>query len=69
MLSIVTTFWNALLKSFDAISTKPKSASVEISLIIWERKRINGKLHHAYESKLVYNRLPEKLKEVLNSIL
>jgi hypothetical protein len=49
MLSIVTTFWNALLKSFDAISTKLKSASVEISLIIWERKRINGKLHHAYE--------------------
>jgi hypothetical protein len=49
MLSIVTTFWNALLKSFDAISTKPKSASVEISLIIWEWKRINGKLHHAYE--------------------
>jgi hypothetical protein len=33
MLSIVTTFWNALLKSFDAISTKPKFASVEIVLL------------------------------------
>jgi hypothetical protein len=33
VLSMVTPFWNALLKSIDPISGKPNSASAEISLI------------------------------------